>query len=264
MQGGDYGAGLAQQAQQTGQNAINAFNPQDMAGTQRAGFSSLLGSQVGAGGPTNSQDYFNKYSQAVAANPSVQNLYSQGNQMFNVPQLANQAAYLQNQVTNVAPTQYSLARGFDVGDAQVQNAINTNLRFLQPQASAATNQAQTAQQLAGQFVQSGIAQNQFNLLPVQQQGQMLSDALARQSTGFNIAAQNELQGLQAKMNAGVTLSQAEYSRANDLLAQQTAYQQSLLGIQYQNVGAGNSLVNTFTGQVINPGMLTKKTGVAQL
>lgn len=254
---GDYGAGLSQTAQQTGQNAINAFNPQDMAGTQRAGFTSLLGSQMGSGAPQTSQDLFTKYSQQIATNPSVTSLYNTGNAMFNVPQLANQAAYLQNQVTNVAPTQYSLARGFDVGDAQVQNAINTNLRFLQPQATAATNQAQTAQQLANQYVQAGLQQNQFNLLPIQQQGQMLSDALARQSSGFNIAAQNELQGLTAKMNAGVTLSGQEMDRANQLLAQQTAYQQTLAGQQYKTLGTGQSLVSTgalpgTTAGVYNP------------
>ncbi|MBU6501182.1 MAG: hypothetical protein KGI72_05145 [Patescibacteria group bacterium] len=262
ISGGDFGAGLAGQAVQTGQNAINSFNPQDVAGTQRQGFSSLFGSQMGAGAPISSQDYYNKYASAIAANPSVTGLYNTANTQFNVPQLANQAAYLNNQVANVAPTQYSLARGFDVSDPQVQNAINTNLRFLQPQATAATNFAQTAQNLAGQYVQAGIAQNQFNLLPVQQQGQMLSDALARQSTGFDIAAQNELQGLVSKMNAGVTLSQTEMSRANSLLQAQEAYQQAVdtakiqqqttlgasqLANKYQNIPAGNTLINTFTG-----------------
>lgn len=260
----DFGANLAGTAKQTGEQALGAFDPRDIAGTQRAGYTSLLGSQMGGGGPTNVQDYVNRYSQAIAGGPSYTSLYNTANQAFNVPQLANQAAYLQNQVTNVAPTQYSLARGFDVSDPQVQNAINTNLRFLQPQATAATQQAQAAQNLAQQYVGYGMQERQLGLLPYQYQGQELSDALARQSTGFNIADQNELQGYVAKMNAGITLSQAEYTRANELLKNQTAYQQSLLGIQYQNVPSGNALVNTFTGGIINPTMLTAGTGSYQL
>lgn len=264
---GDYGAGLSQTAQNTGQSAISNFNPSDIAGTQRSGLfspSGMVGQTMGAGGPLTSQDYFNRYTQAVASNPTVTGLYNTANKMFNVPSLANQAAYLQNQVTNVTPQQYQLAKGFDVSEPQVQNAINTNLRFLQPQATAATNQAQTAQQLANQYVQAGISQNQFNLLPIQQQGDVLTQALASAQTGWNQANANELSALQAKMNAGITLSQAEMDRANVLAQQQTAYQQTLLGIQYQNVGAGNNLVNTFTGQIINPGILTQKTGTYNL
>ena len=245
----------------TGNNAINSFDPTGASNSVRSGYTSLLGSQTGEG-PTNSADYAKIYADTIAKNPTATDLYSTANSLFNVPNLQKQATYLNNQVTNTAPRAYSLARGFDFSEPQVENKINTDLRFLQPQATAATANANTASNLAAQWVNQGMTQNQINLLPVQKQGDMLADALARQSAGFDIAAQNELQGLVAKMNAGVTLSQAEIQRANVLMQAAQSYQQALdvaniqkqqalgvaqIGNQYQTVPAGNTLVNTFNG-----------------
>lgn len=248
-----------------GQSAINSFNPTDIAGTQRTGFNNLFGSQVGTG-PQNATDYMKAYSGAIAANPTVTSLYNTGNKMFNVPQLANQATYLQNQVTNVAPNQYQLARGFDVSEPQVENAINTNLRFLQPQATAATNQAQTAQNLANQYVQSGIAQNQFNLLPIQSYQPILQQALAAQATGWTQTAQNEFAGLQAKMNAGVQLSEAEMQQYTALAQAQADYNARIntanIANQFKTIPQGQNLVNTFANTIMNPSMLTAQTGMA--
>lgn len=240
-----------------GQGAINSFNPTDVAGRQMNQFSQLKSSQLGAG-PQNAADYMGAYSQAVAANPTVTNLYNTANKMFDVPQLAGQAAYLQNQVTNVAPNQYAIARGFDISEPQVENAINTNLRFLQPQATAATNQAQTAQNLAGQYVQAGQAQNAQNLLPIQSYQPLLQQALAAQATGFTQAAQQEFAGLQAKMEAGVQLSQTEMQTYQQLAQTKMNYDATLAGYQnqlqqrqlanqYQTLSPAQTLVNTFTG-----------------
>lgn len=246
----------------TGNQAIQGFDPTSSANSVRGGYNNLFGSQVGAGGPTNSTDYAKLYADTIAKNPTATQLYSTANDIFNVPNLQNNAIRLNNAVTNEVPNAYNLARGFDYGDAQVQNKINTDLRFMSPQANAAQANANTAAGLASQWVNQGMTQNQINLLPVQQQGQMLGEALARQSTGFDIAAQNELQGLVAKLNAGVTLSQAEIQRANELMKASQAYETALgvaninkqsamgvaqIGNQYQTVPAGQTLVNTFNG-----------------
>lgn len=264
--GGDFGAGLANTAQGAGQNAVNSFNPTDVAGSQRNNFNQLYNSQLGDTGPKSATDYMGAYSQAVANNPTYTSLYNTANQQFNVPATAQQATYLQNQVNQVAPNAYQTAKGFDYSEPQVENAINTNLRFLQPEANAAAQVAQTNQNLAGQYVNLGMQQNQQNLLPIQSYGPMLQQAMAQQATGWNQAAQNEFQGLQAKMNAGVQLSQQEMDRANSLLQAQQAYQQAIntaqIQQQFQNVGAGNNLVNTFTNSIINPGELAQQTGIA--
>lgn len=245
---GDFGAALAGQAKQTGEGAINQFNPQDVAGTQRSGFTGLFGSQMGTEAPQNSQQYYNKYAQTLGGMPQLQQSYAKANQMFNVPQLTQQAAQLRGQVAAIPSTVYNQARGFDYSTPQAQEAINYRQQFLNPQSQMATEQAQGAQNLAQQYVGYQQQQNQFLAQPVQQQGQMLSDALARQSSGFNIAAQNELQGLVARMNAGVTLSGQEYQRANQLLGAQEAYQQAIdsarIGQQYKTLTPGEALVST--------------------
>jgi len=243
----DAGTSTAQAAVDTGQNAINSFNPTATSGSTRSSFDTLYGNQTNAGA-----QFAGQYAADVAKNPDVTKLYSNANEAFNVPQLASNAAYLQNQVTNQLPMQQNLMRGFDASQGQVDNATNYNLRFLEPQATAATNQSQTAQTLAGQQVQAGITQNQMNLLPVQAQQQLLLQAQASQATGYDTAAQQEMAGLIAKVNAGVQLSATEMSRANQLSSQEEAYNQALAvakqNQQYQNVKAGDTLYNTFTNQ----------------
>lgn len=241
----------------TGKKAINSFDPTATANSTRGGFNSLYGSQTGT-----VNDYATRYADTIASNPRVENLYTTANDMFNVPNLGKQATYLNNQVTNAVPQAYSMARGFDYSEPQVQNAVNTNLRFLQPQATAATANYNQASDLANKFVQAGITQNQMNLLPIQAEGPMLNDAMARQSSGYTVAAEQEMQGLISKLNAGITLSTAEIQRANELMKASQAYESAKytadtakssamgvaqIGNQYQTLNPAQSLINTFTG-----------------
>lgn len=250
----DYGQGALNAAGEQGQNAINAgvtgvqgantqgqgainqFNPQDVTGAQ-------LGT-----GPQNATDYTKQYAQTVAANPQMQQAYKTAGDIYNVPQLTQNAAYLQGQVAAQPSQQYALSRGFDVSDPQVQNQINVAERFLQPQAQLATQQAQAAQGLQQGYVGQQQAQNQMNLLPVQAYGNYLSQA-----------QNNEYQALTAKMNAGVTLSTAEMAQLSALeqaaatnatsLGQAGAtyaggITQAQINNQYQKIGKGDTLVNT--------------------
>jgi len=247
----------------TGQNALNSFDPTSTANSQKNTFQGVYGSQIGAGGLNNIQDYTNAYAGQIAKNPQATDLYTAANDIYNVPNLQKQATYLNNQVTNATPQAYQMARGFDVSEPQVQNQINTNLRFLQPQATAATANANTASGLASQWVNQGMLQNQMNLMPIQNQGTMINDAMARESSGYNIAAQNEMQGLISKLNAGITLSQAEITRANELMKASQAYEsakytsdtalkQTQTTAQNQIVPQGSTYYNPVSGSYYNP------------
>jgi len=120
--------------------------------------------------------------------------------------------------------------------------------FLSPQVSAATQQAQAAQNLAQQYAGYGIQQNLQNLLPIQSYGQFLTQE-----------QQNVFSSLTAKMQAGVQLSQTEMQQLAAL--QQTAAQSatalgqaganyaasifgSQIGQQYKTIGPKDFLVNT--------------------
>ncbi len=259
------GASQVQDANNQGQSAINQFDPTQVANTRINSTNQLVGSQTG-GGPSNENQYMQAYAGQVAANPDVRNLYNQANEQFGVPQLAQRANQLNTMVTNETPNAYNLMRGFDASDAQVQNKIGTDLRFLNPQATAATNASQTAQNLAGQQVGYGITQNQMNLLPIQQYGQMLNQTLAAQATGWNSANQDLYNGLQAKMQSGVQLSQTEMQQMASLTAAKEQYDAAIAGqqaaIQQTKLGSnilvpgGNVLYNPYAnngqGATFNP------------
>lgn len=242
----------------TGNNALNSFNPTDVANTQKSGFNDLYGQQTGTIG-----DLTKTYASQIADNPSATELYNRGNSIYNVNNLQKQANYLNNQVTNAYPSAVNQARGFDYSQGQVDNAVNQNLRFLEPQATAATNNASQAANLAAQYVTQGMAQNNLNLLPIQSQISATNDAMARLSSGYTTAAQNEMEGLQAKLNAGITLSANEIARANQLAQLAEAYQATLntnqttlantiQGQKYVNVAPGNTLVNTVAQGYVQP------------
>lgn len=250
----DYGAGLASSAQNSGNSAINSYDPTASANSVRSTQDNLFNTQNSA-----SNNYTQNYANTISSNPTMQALYNQGNTQFNVPGLAQQATNLNNAVLQVPQNNVNLAKGFDYSAPQVQQQTAQDLARLSPLAAAATNQSQQAQNLAGQYVQAGLTQNQMNLLPIQEQGTLLAQNMAAQATGYNTAAQQELNGLMQKMQSGVTLSQAEMDRANTLAAQETSYQNQLtqaqaqeqtqrIAQQFQNVGAGNTLINTANGQ----------------
>lgn len=254
----DFGASLASDAKNQGQSAVSNFDPTAVANTQRGNTNTLFNTQQGQ-----AQNYVGQYANQVAQNPTVTSLYNQGNTMFNVPEQQKQATYLQNQVSNAAPNAYQLARGFDVSDPQVQNQINTNLRFLQPAANAATANAQQAEQLAQGYVGAGIQQNLQNLLPIQSEAPLLQQNLAAMATGWNQANQGELNGLIQKMQSGVALSQQEMDRANTLAQQETAYQNQLtqtggtigaakIAAQNQVIAPGSTYYNPATNYGYNP------------
>lgn len=251
----DFGAGLADDATSTGKTAINSFDPTSTANSAVNGLNSLVGNQN-----TQSSNFAKQYADTIAANPSVTSLYQTGNDLYNVPGLQKTANYLNNSVTNAIPDQVTAARGSDIGQAQQQNAVASKLAYLTPQANAATTNLNSAQGLASQYVQAGQAQNAQNLLPIQTQATQLAAQQAAQTTGYTTEMSQELSGLIAKMQSGEQLSEAELTRANTLATSEEAYQQALaknqtdiqtaqIGQEYQPLTAGQTLLNTFTGNI---------------
>ncbi len=266
QQGDVPGSDAVTNANNQGQSAVNNFDPTATANSLNTGFNNLASSQIGSG-PSNATDYMKAYAGTVASNPSVTSLYNTANNMFNVPQLQTQATNLTNQVNQAVPQAYNQAKGFDYSDAQVQNQANTNLRFLQPEANAATANANTASGLASNYVQAGQAQNTQNLLPIQSYGPIMQQALAAQSTGWTQDAQNQFAGLQAKMQQGVALSTQEMQSLTALTQAKESYDAAIAGsqatVQSAQIGAGTILPPTgtyynpfYTGSTYNPNRTT--------
>jgi hypothetical protein len=247
------GAGQVNNAYNAGKDAIGAFDPNSWAKDTQGGLQNLWNQQG-----TTQNNYMQAYKNAISSNPTVTDLYSTANTAFNVPTLQQNSNTLQNAMLQTPNSNINAARGFNYDQNQIDQKTSQDLQRLAPAAQAAQNNVSTAMTNAGNYVQAGIAQNNTNLLPIQEQGQYLMESYARQQSGFTTTAQAQLQSLQAKMQAGVQLSAAEMTAYSQLASAESSYQGSLatanasiksaqLNNQYQTVPAGNTLVNTFTG-----------------
>jgi hypothetical protein len=263
------GASNVTNAYNTGKDAIGSFNPNDWQQQTQSGYNNLWNSQN-----STQNDYISGFKNQILNQPSATSLYNKGNEMFNVQPLQDTANQLNNAVITAPQSNLDAAKGFNYDENQVMQKTSQDLQRLSPLAIAAQNNAQTAQGNALDYVNQGMAQNQYELQPTQEQGQYLMDSYARQQSGFTTTQQSQLDSLKAKMQAGVQLSSDEMAAFTSLTQAESSYQASLnaanaqvkaaqIGQQYQTVSPGQNLVNTFKNTIMNPSMLTSRTGVAK-
>lgn len=238
-----------------GNNAINSFDPNSWSTNTQNGLTDLWNKQ----GTTQNQ-YFNAYKDAISANPTATDLYTKANQIFNVQPLQQNANALNNAMLTAPNSNLAAAKGFNYDQNQVDQKTSQDLQRLGPAAAAAQNNAQTAEQNAGNYVTAGMQQNNMNLLPIQQQGQYLMDSYARQQSGFTTTAQAQLQALQAKMESGEKLSEAEMAAYTSLASSEASYQNALasanagvqqaqIGNNYQILKPSEGLYSAVTGKI---------------
>lgn len=246
--------GQINNAKGLGENAINSYDPTAAGNTS----TNAVTSNFNTAQSQNAQAV-DPLSAAIKANPTVTQLYQQGNSLYNVPQLANLATSLTNSVNNAVPAGYGGARGFDIDSTDINNGVANKLSYLTPQANAANANYNTAAGLASNFVNAGIQQNAQNLIPAQTNAQLTAANQAAEATGWNQAQKSILDGLMAKMQSGVQLSTAEMQTAQQLAATEEQYNQALqanqtaiqvaqIGQEYQTLNPAQTLVNTFTGK----------------
>jgi|GEM_PF-4080201 len=245
-------------AKSSGENAINSFDPTQTAGAQINTTNQNFGTAQ-----KEAQGTGDMLTAAVKANPTVTSLYNTANNQFNVPALQTSATRLQNQVTNAVPDAYQGAKGYDIGNAQVQNGIANKEAYLVPQANAATANANTAEGLASNFVQAGQQQNEQNLIPATTEAGIQAQNIASQETGWNTTMANQFNALVAKMQSGVQLSSQEMQTAQQLAATEEAYNQAVvsanaqvnvanIGQEYKQVAPNDTVFNTTNGNTWNP------------
>ena len=235
-------------AANSGSNAIGSFDPNAWAGNTQSGLNSLWNSQG-----TLQNDYLTAYKNAISSNPSVTDLYTKANDIFNVPALQQTSNTLNNAMLTAPNSNLNAARGFNYDQNQIDQKTSQDLQRLGPSAVAAERNANTAEGNAANYVTSGIAQNNFNLLPIQEQGQYLMDFYARQQSGFTTTAQSQLQALQAKMEAGEQLSASEMSAYATLSSAEASYQGAVKAAQLNNnfkvLSPSQGLYSANTGQI---------------
>lgn len=265
----------ANTAMDTGKNAISSYDPTAAGNTS----TNAVSGNFNTNQAQNAQAV-NPLQSVINSNPHVQDLYQQGNALYNVPQLATQATDLTNRLTNAVPDAYRGARGYDIDSTDLNNGIAAKTAYLTPQSNAATANYNTAAGLAQKFVEAGQAQNAQNLIPAQMNAQLTAQNLAAEQTGFNQAQKATLDGLMEKMKSGVALSAQEMDMAKQLAQSEEQYQQQLTmntteiekqrlansgqlqntkqQQQYYALSPNTNLVNTVAQSFLNP--TTTKTG----
>lgn len=251
-------------AANSGQSAINSFDPSNYATNTMSGLNGIIGGQ------NNTQnDYLSAFKNQIASQPTTTQAYQQGQQIYNVQPLQNQANQLTNAVLQAPINDVNAAKGFNYDNTQVQQKQDQDLAYLTPQANAAQNNANTAQQNATNYANLQYEQNQMNILPEQEQGQYLMQQYAAQQTGWTAASQAQLSSLQDKMDQGVTLSADEMQQYTALTQSEQNYQAALTSAnaqitaaqtganatvnaakvnnQFQTIAPASTLVNTSNG-----------------
>ena len=173
------------------------------------------------------QSFMDRYSAAIAGQPTVSALYGKIGQELGLPQLQRTATGLNETVANIPATYKAATRGFDVNANQQSRIIGTKQAALSPLAQQATTQAQTAEGQAKDMLSMQLAQQEKELMPYEREYGILQDRLARESTGYSEDNEAELNTLITKLQSGVTLTEGERNRAQELAVLEKTYQNQL-------------------------------------
>jgi S-adenosylmethionine synthetase len=218
---------------------------------QRAGTQGLLASQN-----TASADYLKRYTDFINSQEGASAMSQRIGQELGLPTLQANATNLRNTLTNIPSTYTAASRGYDINQNQLSRIIGQKSSELSPLVTTAENSLQNAQ--SNLNTQMGYEQTDQAkaLKPYETEQTMLSDRLARETTLYSQDNQNELNALIAKINAGVSLNNAEASRAQELAVQEKSYQQAKEtatanpNTQIIESNGKKYLINSATGQVI--------------
>lgn len=132
------------------------------------------------------------------------------NQIYNVPNIVKGTS-TQSLVT--APQMQQLT-------TKMQQPLNENLTRQAEAASALSSQITNAENLANTMINR-------SLLPFEKEYSSMETMQAREYSGYTTANQLELDRLIANLNAGVTLTNAEKNRLNELALAEKNYQFAL-------------------------------------
>ena len=202
-------------------------------------------------------DFLNRFSGAVNNQESMSGMAKRIGGELGLPTLQSNANMLRGTL-NALPTTYNKATtGYDVNQNQLSRIIGQKSSELAPAVDTAERALGTAQ--GNLNTQMGYAQadQQKALLPYQSEQSLLSDRMARETTGYTQVMGQELDSIIAKMNAGITLSEGEKNRAQQLAVAEKQFEQAkqlqqMKGPDTQIIDQNGKkiLINSQTGQQI--------------
>lgn len=161
--------------------------------------------------------------------------YDVGGKLNITTKLGDRIADLRNNISGYGAGGYA-------SSGQVDSAVNK--KYLPAYNQSSSNLA-TAAQLAQQDVTTG-------LLPIQTEGQILVDRMARESTGYSQQAQSELDVLLSKWTTNMQMAENEKGRLHELAMKEREYEEirNNPGTEIVTVGGRKLLINKATGETV--------------
>jgi hypothetical protein len=138
-------------------------------------------------------DFLTAYKNAVGGQETQTAAAARIGASLGLPQLQANSQALNNTLFQLPQTYGKATTGFDVNSNQLAQIIAQKQSELAPSATLAASNVQNAQNNLSTQLGYEQADQSKALLPYQEQGQLLSDQLARESSGFTQDKQNALQ-----------------------------------------------------------------------
>lgn len=228
---------------------LNAIT--NLTSTQRAGSASLLGNQS-----AEDTAYLKKYTDFINSQEGSAAMAKRIGGELGIPTLQANATMLQNTMTNLPSTYSKATTGYDVNQNQLARIIGQKSSELAPAVTTAENSLNAANTNMNAQMGYETADQTKALMPYQTEQTMLADRQARETTLFSADNGRELDALVAKINAGITLSEGEKNRAQQLAVNEKSYQNALDQLntgktEVVTVGGRKKLINSITGDVIS-------------
>ena len=195
------------------ENTLNKF------GSQATSFAQGLQPRrtaFNAGQKAEGQDFLGRYTGAINKQEALPDMYKRIGIELNLPNLQQSANTLNTTLANLPQTFGSATRGFDVNANQLARTIGQKASELTPVVTQANQALSTAQDQANKQIGFEQTQQQKLLDPYLREQDMLAQRQAREATGYSEDNQAELDTYIQKMKAGITLTEGEKTRANEL------------------------------------------------
>lgn len=171
-------------------------------------------------------DFLGRYTGAINGQETSSAMADRIGGKLGLPELQKNATTLNTTLANIPYTYGAATKGFDVNNNQLNRIIGQKSSELTPVVNSTNNALSTAQGQLTSRMGYEQADQAKQLAPYQSEQSLLTDRLNRESAGFNTDAESELSSYLAKMNAGIQLSQAEQTRAENLAQSKLAYDQA--------------------------------------
>lgn len=234
-----------------GDQARSFFSPQATQARALSKQQSDALSAQNAAAEAKQNDFIGRFRAAVSDLPSYSDLYSSTSQKYNLPGMLTEAQRQSNALQRLPDTEKNATRGFNVNSNQLQQIINDKTAKLAPQANQALNNYAQFANLVNQETGYGIQEQQKDLMPLQLEGSMLSDQLAREMTGFTQQQDNQLKSYLAALDSNTQLTLEQMREANALAQRKLDYDNAKTDMdKYITLSAGQTVFNPNTGQAV--------------